>query len=399
MQLVRGRSLSQQLDAKGVLPPRDAARLLRTVAEAVDYAHRLGVLHLDLKPANILIEATAEEGTGTPLVTDFGLARRIEQAFDRDNISGTPGYMAPEQARTDGPALTAATDVWGLGAVLYETLTGHPPFDGGDATDTLRLLLQAEVRKPSRYLPLPANLEAICLHCLHKDPSQRYPDARALADDLGRFLEGRAVSVRPLNAVQRSWHWARREPRVAAGLCFAVLSLLVGVFATSLQWRRAESNATTASQRLWESRREAAMRASMDGNGHDALPRLLSNIEELERAGDGDAALLDRRRLGMLVLQGAQLIDSTAVADANPMAVELNANGSVLAIAYNDCGICPRWGLCAVASAFHHGVCTLPERQLACDGLVRALAVAARDAALDRARRGRPASREQHLRA
>jgi hypothetical protein len=341
MQLVRGRSLSQQLDADGPLPPRAAARLLRTIAEAVDYAHRLGVLHLDIKPGNILIDGTPGKTAGTPLVTDFGLARRIEQALERDNVSGTPSYMAPEQARTDGPALTPATDVWALGAVLYEMLTGHPPFDGSDAADTVRLLLEGEVRKPSRYLPLPADLEAICLKCLEKQPARRYADARALADDLGHFLEGREVSVRPLHAAQRLWRWARREPRVAAGLGFAALSLVVGVAATSLQWQRAEANATTASERLWETRREAAMRAGMDGNGQDALPRLLANIEELERAGDDDAALLDRRRLGMLAQQGVQLIDNVAVADANPLAVELSPDGRLLAIAYNDRSV--RW--------------------------------------------------------
>ncbi|MCJ0825477.1 WD40 repeat domain-containing serine/threonine protein kinase [Luteimonas sp. 50] len=341
MQLVRGRSLSQQLDADGPLPARDAARLLRTIAEAVDYAHQLGVLHLDLKPGNILIEANHGDGAGAPLVTDFGLARRIEQALERDNISGTPSYMAPEQARTDGPALTPATDVWALGAVLYESLTGHPPFEGEDAAATVRLLLEAEVRKPSRYLSVPGDLEAICLKCLRKDPAQRYPDARALADDLGHYLEGREVSVRPLSAAQRLWRWARREPRVAGGLGFAVLSLVVGVFATSLQWQRADANARTASERLWETRREAAVRASMDGNGNDALPRLLANIQELEGAGDGDAALLDRRRFGMLAQQGVQLIDAIAVADANPMAVELSPDGSLLAIAYNDLSV--RW--------------------------------------------------------
>ena len=366
MQLVRGRSLSQQLDADGPLPAREAARLLRTVAEAVDYAHRLGVLHLDLKPGNILIDSTPGKSAGAPLVTDFGLARRIEQALERDNVSGTPSYMAPEQARTDGPALTPATDVWALGAVLYETLTGHPPFDGTDAMDTVRLLLEADVRKPSRYLPLPADLEAICLHCLGKDPLRRYPDARALADDLGRFLEHRAVQARPLNTVQRIGRWARREPKVAAGLGLAVLSLVVGVIATSTQWRRAEANANTASQRLWETRREAAMRASMDGNGHEALPRLLANIEELERTGDRDAALLDRRRFGMLLQQGAPLIDGIAVADANPMAVELNTEGSLLAIAYNDQSV--RWY--DTASLTERGRVSLQDRSSA-DGRPR----------------------------
>ena len=125
----------------------------------------------------------ADLAAGETLFNDRAYA--IEQALERDNISGTPSYMAPEQARTDGPALTPATDVWALGAVLYETLTGHPPFDGVDAADTVRLLLDANLRKPSRYLPLPADLEAICLHCLEKDPAARYDSAAALGAALG----------------------------------------------------------------------------------------------------------------------------------------------------------------------------------------------------------------------
>ena len=284
MQLVRGRSLSQQLGADGPLPPREAARLLRTVAEAVDYAHRLGVLHLDLKPGNILIDGTPGKNSGAPLVTDFGLARRIEQALERDNISGTPSYLAPEQARTDGPPLTPATDVWALGAVLYETLTGHPPFDSADAADTVRLLLGAEVRKPTRYLPLPADLEAICLHCLEKDPARRYPDARALADDLGRFLEGRAVGVRPLNAAQRLWRWARREPKVAIMAGLAVAALTIGLAASLWQWRRAAANASEAMEinRFLNEDVLASAEPSVE-NGQDpsriTVPALLADAE------------------------------------------------------------------------------------------------------------------------
>lgn len=338
MQLVRGRSLSQRLVDQGKLPAREAARLLRAIAEAVDYAHRLGVLHLDLKPGNILIN---EEGE--PLVADFGLARRLEQTFEPDDerISGTPSYMAPEQAQVQGPALSPASDVWGLGAVLYEMLTGQPPFDGGDVAATVQLLLRGELRKPSRLAEIPADLEAICLKCLAMEPGRRYQTARALADDLGRFLEGRAVSVRPLPMWRRIARWARREPLLATTAAFALLALVVGIVATSLQWRRAESNAIVSSARLWESRREAALRLQQDGKGYEAMPRLLQNIEEQERGGQPDLAALDRRRLGMLVGQGATLIDTATVADANPMAVELSDDGSLLAIAYNDQSV--RW--------------------------------------------------------
>jgi WD40 repeat protein len=336
MQLVRGHSLSQRLAGEGRPSPREAAALLRTIAEAVDYAHRLGVLHLDLKPGNILL---AQDGT--PLVADFGLARRLEQALDNESVAGTPSYMAPEQAQVQGTALSPATDVWALGAVLYELLTGQPPFDGGEPAATLRLLLDDDVCRPSRLATVPRDLEAICLKCLDKDPARRYPGARALADDLGRFLEGRAVSVRPLNALQRVARWARREPRLASAAALAIAALLAGVVATSLQWRRAQANAATASTRLWETRRDAALQLEQDGKGHQAMPRLLQNIEEQERAGRDDLVALDRRRLGLLEGQGAVLVDAVAIADANPLAVELSNDGTLLAMAFNDQSV--RW--------------------------------------------------------
>lgn len=241
MQLVSGRSLSQWLDAEGRLPPRKAAQLLRIIAEAADYAHRLGVLHLDLKPGNILVDER-----GAPLIADFGLARTLEHSDQAEAMAGTPGYMAPEQVRPDFGPLTPATDVWALGAILYEMVTGHPPFDAATPAETLRLLLEGEVRRPSRYAPLPADLEAICRHCLAKHPGLRYPTARALADDLTNFLEGREVSVRPLNGAQRFAHWVGREPRAALAIAVAALALLAGMLATTMQWRRAEAKAAEA---------------------------------------------------------------------------------------------------------------------------------------------------------
>jgi hypothetical protein len=310
MQLVRGRSLSQCLLADGPMPPRDAATLLRTVAEAVDYAHRLGVLHLDLKPGNILID-----GSGTPLVADFGLARRLEQALEvaNDGVSGTPSYMAPEQARVHGAALSPATDVWALGAVLYELLTGQPPFCAGDPARTLQLLLGAHVRRPSRLHPVPADLEAICLKCLGKEPARRYASARALADDLGRYLDGRAVSVRPLNALQRLARWAQREPQFALAAGLVLSTLLFGIGITVVQWEHAEAHAQSVIARLWQYRRVAAAQLERDGDQPAALAQLLQNIRE-----EGAAGRSDQMHDDLLRIQRLREVEGDAPAARDP---------------------------------------------------------------------------------
>lgn len=338
MQLIRGESLAQRLQARKTLPPREAATLLRTVAEAVDYAHKLGVLHLDLKPGNILLDAH-----GVALVTDFGLARRLGQApsLENEQISGTPSYMAPEQAQVRNARLSPATDIWGIGAILYEALTGHPPFVGDSPEAILQLVLSGTVRSPARYAHLPRDLEAICLKCLNKPQEERYAYARDFADDLGRFLDNRSVQARPLNALQRMARWAKREPKFATASGLAVVALVAGLAATTQQWQRADRNAMTASERLWEGRRETALRLEQDGDGWQALPRLLQNARELEQAGRNDAALLDRRRIGLLLGQGATLIDTIAIADAHPLAVAVSDDGSRVAIALSDQSV--RW--------------------------------------------------------
>lgn len=245
MQLVPGRSLSQQLQADIRFEPTRAATLLRALAEAVGYAHRLGVLHLDLKPGNILIDERGE-----PLIADFGLARTLEHALEHPQVAGTPSYMAPEQARTDGPPLTPATDIWALGAVLYEMLSGQPPFVDDDPAVVLHALREHQVRKPSRLAPVPPDLEAICLHCLAKAPEERYASARALADDLARFLDHRPVTARPLNGAQRIARWARREPVLAGAIALTFLVLLTGLVATTLLWRYAEHDAAAQTSTL-----------------------------------------------------------------------------------------------------------------------------------------------------
>ncbi|MGH8029471.1 MAG: serine/threonine-protein kinase, partial [Arenimonas sp.] len=339
MRLVDGPSLAQRLADGGPMAPRAAAQMLRTVAEAVDYAHRLGVLHLDLKPGNVLIDET-----GQAMVADFGLARRMDESLghDSDEVSGTPSYMAPEQAQLKSHRLSPATDIYGLGAIGFEMLTGKPPFRGDSPHETLlRVVMIDAPRLRELRADLPADLEAIIGRCLAQDPDQRYPSARALADDLGRFLDYRSVQARPLNRLQRIARWAQREPKLAMASAFAAAALVTGLVATTHQWSRAESNAKVASQRLWEGRRESALQLEANGHGWDAVDRLLRNITEQQVDGHDAGADADRLRLGMLLGQGAVLIDSTLVADATPLAVAVSDDGARVALALGDRSV--RW--------------------------------------------------------
>ena len=353
MRLVRGRSLAEALRTDGAFAPRRAAALMRIVAEAVAYAHSLNVLHLDLKPGNILLDEA-----GTPHVSDFGLARQFDplRALDATEIAGTPSYMAPEQAAVGAAPLTPATDIWGLGAILYDLVTGTPPFRGDSAQSTLALLRAGQVRRPRGRCPrLPLDLEAIILRCLERDPARRYADARTLADDLARFGEGRPVQARPLGPLARAGRWALREPRLAGSIALAVLALVAGLLATTQQWRRAEDNARRAAsnaqlasvsaaqarERLQAGRRSAALRLMQDGRGFEALSPLLDNVAELEQAGHVGRTDLERREIGMILSQGVALIDRMVVADATPLATALSADGRLLALGLSDFSV--RW--------------------------------------------------------
>jgi WD40 repeat protein len=339
MRLVNGGSLAQKLAKNGPLPPREAARLLRSVADAVDYAHRFEVLHLDLKPGNVLLD-----DSGEPLVADFGLAKRLDDtlAVDSTEVSGTPSYMAPEQAQVEAQCLTKATDIYGLGAILYECLTGRPPFTGSSAHDTLRQVTNDAPKRPRELQrAIPKDLEAICLKCLEKEPSKRYGTARAFIDDLGRFLEGRETRARHLNVAQRSLRFAQREPKLTAALALVVFTLAMGFGASWLQWQRAERSGADARALLWEGRREAALDLEAKGDGIDALPRLLANLEDQEKSGERAAAQLERLRIGLLEAGGARLLDAIVVADANPLAVALSPQGDTLAVSFSDQSV--RW--------------------------------------------------------
>jgi tetratricopeptide (TPR) repeat protein/tRNA A-37 threonylcarbamoyl transferase component Bud32 len=224
MEYLEGGSLAQFLAGKP-LPPHRAAGLAATLASAVQFAHQSGFIHRDLKPANVLLTAD-----GVPKITDFGLARSIAAgpAVTRSgDFLGTPSYMAPEQAAGHASAVGPAADIYALGAVLYEMLTGRPPFDGHSSVATIQKVVAEEPTPPSRFnAQVPRDLETICLKCLQKDPARRYGSAQDLADDLHRFLDGKPVLARPIGLLERAGKWVRRRP--AAALFIAALLVMSG---------------------------------------------------------------------------------------------------------------------------------------------------------------------------
>jgi tetratricopeptide (TPR) repeat protein/tRNA A-37 threonylcarbamoyl transferase component Bud32 len=236
MEYVAGGSLSDRLDGTP-WPARDAARLVETLARAIHEAHRLGIVHRDLKPANILLSAD-----GIPKVADFGLAKwlDVETGLTRTQlIVGSPSYMAPEQAGPGSAPVGPAADVYSLGSILYELLTGRPPFQAATVLETLEQVRSDEPIAPTRLRPrLPRDLVTICLKCLEKEPVRRYASAGELAEDLRRFEAGETIRARPVVGHERLWRWCRREPAVAS-LALALLAGLVGV---ATQWWRAESH-------------------------------------------------------------------------------------------------------------------------------------------------------------
>jgi serine/threonine-protein kinase len=222
MELVEGGDLAEQL--QGVpQPAHQAAALVATLADAVHAAHQGGVVHRDLKPGNILLARD-----GTPKVTDFGLAKHLEGngGLTLSGMPvGTPSYMAPEQACGNRQAIGSATDVYALGAILYELLTGRPPFRAESPAATLQQVVADEPVPPARLNPrVPRDLAVICLKCLHKEPHRRYASAAALAEDLRRFLRGEPIAARPAGPLERLARWARRRPAAAALLALTLLA-------------------------------------------------------------------------------------------------------------------------------------------------------------------------------
>jgi hypothetical protein len=254
MDLVAGRNLAE-LCAGRPLPARQAAEFLRLLADAVHYAHKCGVLHRDLKPSNVLVDKE-----NRPRITDFGLAKLLgstEGATLAGQILGSPNYSAPEQAMGRHAEITAATDVYGLGALFYHLVTGRAPFNAATPTETLRLVLDTEAPPPRLLNPaLPRDLETICLKCLAKEPAQRYETPAEVAGDVDRFLNERPIHARPPGALYRMGKFARRHRTVVAAVAAVFLALVMGLglalvgFHRAVVQRRAADAARNQAERL-----------------------------------------------------------------------------------------------------------------------------------------------------
>jgi eukaryotic-like serine/threonine-protein kinase len=222
LEYVEGGTFAQKL-LGGPLPPRDAARVVETLARAMQLAHSRNIVHRDLKPANVLLDAG-----GSPKVTDFGLARQLDDISQTQTgaVIGTPSYISPEQADGNNNYVGPATDVYALGAILYECLSGRPPFQGHSIVATLDMVRSQEPVAPRTLRPrIPADLETICLKCLRKEPETRYASADALADDLLRWQRGEPIAARPVHLGERLIKWIYRRPAVAALIVVVNLSL------------------------------------------------------------------------------------------------------------------------------------------------------------------------------
>jgi len=231
LEYLPGGSLAKKIGGKPQ-PVDEAARIGQILASAMEVAHQRGIIHRDLKPANVLLAAD-----GTLKITDFGLVKRLEGDSSQTRsgtILGTPSYMAPEQARGETHKIGPAADQYALGAILYELLTGRPPFQGTSVLDTLDQVRKREPVPPSQLQPrMPRDIETICLKCLQKEPARRYADVSALAEDLRRFQAGKPIVARPVSQFERLWRWCRRNQAVAAlGAAVGLLLLIVAAVAS-----------------------------------------------------------------------------------------------------------------------------------------------------------------------
>lgn len=258
LEYLEGGTLDRLLVGKP-LKARRAAAMVERLARGTQHAHERGIVHRDLKPSNVLLDAD-----GNPKISDFGLAKHTDSGDGMTrtgSILGTPSYMAPEQARGDVHEVGPHSDVYALGAILYECLTGRPPFRGTTTIETINKVLNKEPAAPRKLVPsLPRDIETLCLKCLQKNPGQRYASAAALADDLQRFIDGDAIKARPIGRIERTVRWAKRHPSLAALAAvvgFATLALVAGSWWYNLKLQGALTTAEARRKDAEEQKAEA----------------------------------------------------------------------------------------------------------------------------------------------
>ena len=282
LEYVEGGSLDRRL-ADTPQKPRTSARFIETLARAVHHAHQRGILHRDLKPANVLLDARGE-----PKVTDLGMAKTLQgdsRLTATGQIVGTPCYMAPEQATAEPGGVTAAVDIYGLGALLYEMLTGRPPFKGPTPLSTLEQVVSQEPETPSSIpTPHPARPGDHLPEVPGEAARQALRDCRVLADDLARFLAGRPIVARPIGVSGRAWKWARRRPMEAC-LASAVLAVtILGLTGIVWQWRNALAQRDTARQEWYRANLVAAV-AALQLHNSPAARRILERARAIPAVG------------------------------------------------------------------------------------------------------------------
>jgi WD40 repeat protein/serine/threonine protein kinase len=329
LEYVDGGTLSQKLGNKPQ-PPRSAAQLVMFLARAVHAAHQAGIVHRDLKPGNILLSTAAQEASsevegqagslsyGTPKITDFGLAKQIGEGSHLSvtgAVLGTPSYMSPEQAEGRTHSIGPATDIYALGAILYEMLTGRPPFQAATPMEVICQVVSDEPVRPTHLAPrVPRDLETICLKCLRKEPAKRYGSAEQLAEDLHRFLEGEPIQARPTSRAERAYKWIRRHPAGAALIGVTTLAafiLVLGGIITNARLQRALDRAESQTE---ENRRNLVRVHVINGTHRmdegDGFAALVWFTEALRLdEGRSEREKAHRLRIASVLRQCPKLVD------------------------------------------------------------------------------------------